>query len=245
MISCCCTYAFRMLLGSCVGHKLVCKRCGVFFSHTPNEAKASAVMTSTISNWQLTRQNPRKPRASCAQAREAPARHLAMLSRMSLAARFKQRIGNRNMHFPSFRLCPSCVAEPAVLSVGSRVCCWPRITGTHLSGKSLSGLLCERRTHCLRAIHTKTSPTEVNENEFLRHCARKSAQVPRKCGLRAQSRAKEYRTTPTCIHYTCITLFEGSVTETRICYILSYISCVTGSVHVLHTPLYTFVTHLT
>ena len=40
------------------------QRRGVFFSQTPNEAKASAVMTSTVSNWQLTRQNPRKLRAS-------------------------------------------------------------------------------------------------------------------------------------------------------------------------------------
>ena len=189
-----------MLLGSCVGHKLVCKRYGVFFSHTPNEAKASAVMTSTISNWQLTRQNPRKPRASCAQAREAPARHLAMLSRMSLAARFKQWLGSRNMHFPCFRLCPSCVAEPAVLSVGSRVCCWPGITGTHLSGKSLCGLLCERRTHCLEKLARNPHENFANRGQRKRVsaplCARKSAQVPRKCGPRAQSRAKEYRTTP-------------------------------------------------
>ena len=180
MISSCCTCAFRLLLGSCVGHNLVCK--GAAFS---NEAKASAVMTSTISNWQLTRQNPRKltrkPRASCAQAREAPARHLAMLSRMSLAARFKQWIGSRNMHFPSFRLCPSCVAEPAVLSVGSTVCCWPRISGTDLSGKSLCGLLCERRTHCLEKLARNPHENFANRGQRKRVsaplCARKSAQV--------------------------------------------------------------------
>ena len=124
------------------------RRCGIFFSQTPNEAKASAVNKQQLAaNTTKSVQAARKPRASCAQAREAPARHLAMLSRMSLAARFKQWTGSRNMHFPSFRLCPSCVAEPAVLSVGSRVCCWPRITGADLSGKSLCGLLCERRTH--------------------------------------------------------------------------------------------------
>ena len=110
------------LLYLCLSNQSDAKRSQSFCGHDFN-------------NQQLTRQNPRKPRASraqaarkprasCAQAREAPARHLAMLSRMSVAARFKQWIGTRNMHFLSFRLCPSCVAEPAVLSVGSRVCCW-------------------------------------------------------------------------------------------------------------------------
>ena len=121
------------------------KRSQSFCGHHFNNQQLAADTTKSA-------QAARKPRASCAQAREAPARHLAMLSRMSLAARFKQWIGSRNMHFSSFRLCPSCVAEPAVLSVGSRVCCWPRITGTHLSGKSLCGLLCERRTHCLEKL---------------------------------------------------------------------------------------------
>ena len=102
---------YIFLLYLCLSNQSDAKRSQSFCGHDFN-------------NQQLTRQNPRKPRASRAQAREAPARHLAMLSRMSLAARFKQWIGTRNMHFLSFRLCPSCVAEPAVLSVGSRVCCW-------------------------------------------------------------------------------------------------------------------------
>ena len=171
------------------------QRCGVFFSQTPNEAKASAVMTSTISNWQLTRQNPRKPRASCAQAREAPARHLAILSRMSLAARFKQWIGSRNMHFPSFRLCPSCVAEPAVLSDGSRVCCWPRITGTS-AGRVFVGCCVNDEPLLRKACAQSTRKLRKPRSTKTSFCATKSAQVPRKCGPRAQSRAKEYRTTP-------------------------------------------------
>ena len=150
------------------------QRCGVFFSQTPNEAEASAVMTSTISNWQLTRQNSRKPRASraqaarkprasCAQAREAPARHLAMLSWMLLAARFKQWIGSRNTHCPSFRLCPS-VWQSLLSFLLGQGCCH----GATSAGRVFVGCC---------AIHTKTSQTEVNENEFLRHCARAS---PRK-----------------------------------------------------------------
>ena len=104
-----------------------------------------------------------------------------MLSRTSLAARFKQWIGSRNMHFPSIRLYPSYVAEP-------------------VSGKSLCGLLCERQTHCLEKLARNPHENFANRGQRNRVsaslCARKSAQVPRKCGPRAQSRATEYGTTP-------------------------------------------------
>ena len=73
-----------------------------------SDAKGSQSFCShDFNSQQLTRQNPRKPRASSAQVARKHKKP-QQLSRMSLAARFKQWIGSRNMHSPSFRLCPSC-----------------------------------------------------------------------------------------------------------------------------------------
>ena len=50
------------------------------------------------------------------------------------------------MHFP-LRLCPSCVAEPAVVSVGQEYVAGLELLGATSAGKSLGGLLRERQAH--------------------------------------------------------------------------------------------------
>ena len=125
-----------------------------------------------------------------------------MLSRTSLAARFKQWIGTRNMHFPSFRLCLWQSLLFFLLSQG--YVAGIELPGSDLSGKSLCGLLCERQTHCLEKLARNPHENFANRGQRKRVSAplraRKSAQVPRKCGPRAQSRANEYRTTPIYIY---------------------------------------------
>ena len=154
------------------------QRCGFFQS---DAKRSQSFCGHDLNNQQLTRRNPRKPRASCAQAREAPARHLAICCQ---AARHKQ----CNTHFPSFRLCPSCVAEPAVLSVG-QVCCWPRIAGSDLSGKSLCGLLCERQTHCLEKL--ARNPHESFANRVQRNLVSATLCARITCASAAQARCKD------------------------------------------------------
>ena len=117
------------------------QRCGVFFSQTPNEAKASAAMTSTISNWQLTRQNPRKPRASRAQVarkHEKPQQDIyshAVLDALSGAVQAMHRQPQHALSF--FQAVSKRVAEPAVLSVGSRVL--PDLPGATSAGRVFVG----------------------------------------------------------------------------------------------------------
>ena len=117
-----------------------------------------------------------------------------MLSQMSPAARFKQ------WHALSFcqavsKLC----GRACCLSVGSRVCCWPGIAGSDLSGKRLCGLLCERQTHCLEKLARNPHENFANRGQQSRVSASLCARKCRASAAQGQSRAKEYRTTPMCV----------------------------------------------
>ena len=159
------------------------------FSSVRRQSGSQRFGRHDFNSQQLTRQNPRTPRARRAQAARKlrastrspskTSRHL--LCRMSLSAQFKQWIGCRNMHSPCFRLCPSCVAEPAAFSVGSRICCWPRTAGSNLSGKR--GLLCDT---LLRKAHAQST------RKLLKPRSTKSSFcVAVRVQVRAQVRAKD------------------------------------------------------